>query len=113
MKKKLLVMTLVLLLILSTAAYAVEPRVSTIPTLTFSQSTAYCDVTVTNADSYIEVTLSLWYGNQLIDSWENSGWNHVHIEETCEVTRRRNYTLTASGTIDGIEFEESVTRTCS
>jgi len=113
MFKRVVAVILALSVLLSITVFAVEPRVSYIPTLTFSQSTANCSVVINSPGSYIEATLSLWYGDSLIDSWEDSGENLVWIEESCTVTRRRNYTLKVVGTIDGIEFEESVTRTCS
>lgn len=113
MGKKVITIVLALLMLLGSTVYAVEPRTSAIPTLTFSQSTANCSATVSSTGHYIEATLALWYGDSLIDSWEGSGENNVYIKGSCTVTRRRNYTLVVSGTIDGIEFEESVTRTCS
>lgn len=113
MLKKVIVMVLAVSMLLSVAIYAAEARVSYIPTLTFSQSTANCSVVISSPGSYIEATLSLWCGNSLIDSWEDSGEDYIWIDESCAVTRRKNYTLVVSGTVDGIEFEESVTRTCS
>ena len=113
MLKKSIVGVLVLSLLLGIPAFAVESRASAVPTLTFSQSTANCEVVIYSTGSYIEATLSLLYGNTLIDSWDAEGEDVVWIEENCTVTRRRTYTLVASGTIDGVRFEESVTRTCS
>lgn len=69
--------------------------------LDFSDTTASCSFTVINAGSDIKVTLTLWQGNNQIDSWTAVGRGLVVMSEQCSVSRGQTYTLKASFTIDG------------
>ena len=110
MKKQLL--ALILAMLLSIPSFAIESR-SQIPTLTFSGTTATCQGIVSSSGARIEAELTLWHGNTIVDSWSKSGNNYVLINETCRVSDGETYTLTLTGTINGVEFTEtSVTRTC-
>ena len=74
MKKRVFAIALVIVLALTLAVSAVEMRSTRVkPTLSFSGTTAYCDVMVSEANTYVEVTLELWRGTTLIDSWSASG----------------------------------------
>ncbi len=112
MKKRIAVLVLIFSLLMSIAVYAVQARASIVPSLTFNLSTAECSVTVVAGGDYIEATLTLWDGDDPIASWEGNGTNYVCIEGTCQVTRRRTYTLEVVGTMGGVPFSDSITRTC-
>lgn len=113
MKKRILALILLVVMALSTTAYAVEPRASAIPGLTFTGTTANCSAVITSASHEIEAVLELWDGSERVDSWEGSGTTYVKIKGNCTVKKGRTYTLTVNGTIDGIAFKEvSVTNTC-
>lgn len=79
--------------------------------LDFSGTTASCSFTVINAGSDIKVTLTLWQGNNQIDSWTAEGRGLVAMSEQCSVSRGQTYTLKASFTIGGkAQPEQSVTK---
>lgn len=113
MKKRLLIISLLLAMMLTISAQAVQPRASIVPGLTFTGTTANCSVTVISNSDQIHVELSLWNGSTKVDSWEASGTTYVSIKETCPVVDGQTYTLKVNGSINDVTFdEESVTRTC-
>lgn len=115
MKKRVVPLFIALVMILSISANAaIEPRATIIqPVLSFSGTTANCSVLVTSPTKQINVTLSLWQGNILIDSWSGSGTTVVSVQGTASVVKGRTYTLQATGTVDGEPINAApVTRTC-
>lgn len=112
-KRKILI-TLCLILLLPIHAYAVEPRATVNqPTLNFSRSTALCEFRITDLGKSIQVTMELWQGTTLVDSWTASGTHIVTLEKTCVVVRGQTYTLRVSGTSDGVSFgNTSVVKYC-
>lgn len=114
MKKRFIALTLLCAMLLCTTAAAVNARISYIPSLEFSGTTAHCTVTITSPSDEISATLELWQGNTLVDSWEDTNMHYLFIDEYCTVTKGKSYTLTVYGTISGVPFDEySITRTCS
>lgn len=114
MKKKLIPLIFVLAMAMSISAYALTQVIGVRPTLSISGTTATCSVSVSRAEGDIDVTLELWCGKTLVDSWSNSGTGYVKIKETCKVSRGNTYTLIASGTVNGSPFEAPpVEKTCS
>lgn len=111
--KKLAALTVLCIFLLSCiTAYAAEPRAVTArPILSFNGSTANCEVSVT-AYGDIDITLSLWQGSTLIDSWSGSGFGSVSMSESCSVTKGKNYTLTVSGTAGGQTVSGSTSKYC-
>ena len=114
MKKRVFAIALVIVLALTLAVSAAEMRAMRVkPTLSFSGTTAYCDVLVSEANTYVEVTLELWRGSTLIDSWSASGLGRAVISETASVESGKSYHLEANGTIGGTPFSAvSKTYTC-
>ena len=113
MKKRISAIALLMIVMLCTTAHAAQLRVSLVPGLTFTGTTANCSAAVTSVSDEIEIELSLWQGTTLVDSWEASGTNYVKISETCSVSKGKTYTLKLNGTINGTAFaERTVTRTC-
>ena len=115
MKKRVVPLFIALVMILSISANAaIGPRATIIqPVLSFSGTTANCSVLVTSPTKEIDITLSLWQGNILIDSWSGSGTTVVSVQGTASVVKGRTYTLQATGTVDGEPITVvPVTRTC-
>ena len=114
MKKRVFAIALIIALALTLAVSAAEMRATRVrPTLSFSGTTAYCDVLVSEANTYVEVTLELWRGNTLIDSWYASGLGRAVISETAIVESGKSYHLEANGTIGDTPFSAvSKTSTC-
>ena len=114
MKRKVIGMTAVLLLMLSITANAVQMRaLSPRVTLSFNGTTANCSATVTDAGKELDVTLQLWHGNVLIDSWPASGTGMVFVQGSSKVIKGETYTLIVTGTSDGKSFSSTpFSRTC-
>ncbi len=94
----LIALCIAMLLSLSLNVYAAEQRVSASqPTLDFSGTNALCGFTFVQFGKHIEVTMELWYGNTLVDSWTKEGNHTVSFAETCPVVSGRTYTLKITG----------------
>ena len=74
------------------------------PILSFSGTTAYCEIIVRSPGNNITVTLELWDGNTQVDSWSDSGSDEVIMSESCRVTSGERYTLKGHCTIDGTYY---------
>lgn len=105
MRKRIIAVALVLVFALSMTAYALEPRGTPyLPSLTFDGTTALCSIKIIRANADIDVTLTLYRGLSIIDSWSESGTNSVIISGQCEVKEGLEYRLEVTGTIDGVPF---------
>ena len=98
----------------STAAAGIETRAIQIrPALTFNGTTATCEVLVGSGTDDLKVTMTLRDGNTIVAMWSDSGTGMVHLLAHRTVTKGKTYTLTVTGTRNGVAFEaHSVTRTC-
>lgn len=114
MKKRVFAVIICIALALTAAASAAELRAGRIqPILSFSGTTAYCSLSIYEAGEPIEVTLELWRGSTLIDSWSASGLGRAVISETASVESGKSYHLEANGTIGDTPFSAvSKTYTC-
>lgn len=103
-----------LLAALATTAYAAPMRAaSTNQSLSFSGTTANCEVTVSEFNKQIVVTMSLWDGKTCIALWSDSGKSIVSMSKSCAVESGKSYTLQVSGTSGGSSISvPSITRTC-
>lgn len=108
---------LVLSAILPVSAAAATPRVmSIIPGLSFSGTTAYCELQVNtdSLDNDIYATIKLWNGSKCVAIWGTSGKGYLSYSATRTVSKNTTYTLTADVTINGVaEPQVSITRTCN
>ena len=95
-------------------AYAADQRaVVSEPTLSFTGSTATCKYTLSSFGKTIDITMELWRGSTLIDSWHKTGTSVVSLNESCSVTCGLTYTLKVTGTCGGVAISPtSVTKTC-
>lgn len=81
--------------------------------LTFDGYIAICKVSISQYGSSISATMQLWYNGELIRSWNGSGTSYVSLYGEEGVLPGRPYTLTVSGTIDGVAFTtQSCTNYC-
>ena len=116
MKKRMIPLAVLVALLLSISAQAVELRaIRNIPSLTFSGNTAICSVDCksTNSTDRLSVTLTLWQGNIQVDSWSSSGTGRVMISEEYTARRGRDYKLVLSYTVNGqAQASVSVTGRC-
>ena len=110
--RRILAFSITFILLFSVAAFAATTAVGA-PSLTFSGTTANCEITVTQSGKPIDVTLELYQGSTLIDSWTKSGSSRVKVSGSATVSSGLSYRLEAYGTINGVSFTApTVTKTC-
>lgn len=114
MWKRAIIISLCLILMCAPRAYAADQRaVVSEPTLSFTGSTATCKYTLSSFGKTIDITMELWRGSTLIDSWHKTGTSVVSLNESCSVTCGLTYTLKVTGTCGGVAISPtSVTKTC-
>lgn len=117
MKKRITVMLLAFVLLLSIPAYALESRGNPIAMeLSFDDTTANCAVVVSSANANFEITatVKLYRGNTCIKTWNASDSGYLDFSETYTVTKGYTYKLTADVTINGTTYPTvSTSRACS
>lgn len=113
MKKRMIVLVLIVVMVsgLCINAMAATRATRISPKLSFSGKTASCSVTVIEAGK-LDITLELWTGSKLIDSWSDTGTNYLTVSGSHAVVSGTTYTLIAHGTAGGNSFRESTTATC-
>lgn len=82
--------------------------------LTFDGTTATCTFTVLETGSNIKVTMTLWQGNTIIETWTKEASSIVRMNEQCTVSKGKTYTLEVSYTVNGSPKPgQSITKTNS
>ena len=82
------------------------------PTMIVMNGQATCKVMFRFPGKYIDATLELWEGSTPIASWSDNGTGSLTISGTATVYSGHTYTLTVTGTIDGVSFTpSSITKT--
>ena len=114
MRKRVIVLLLSAVMLCSITAYAVETKSDlNSPELAFDGTTAICEFKHSSLGDTITVTMKLWQGDTLVDSWTQTGTSRVSMSETCQVSRLKMYTLEVSGTCGGVAFGPvSVSKRC-
>lgn len=107
MKKRMCILFVLTVLLISMCSYALAATNEIIvsPTLSFSGTTANCGVTITQPNKYINATLKLMYGNTEVGSWSKTGTTYVAISGNANVVHGRTYTVTVTGTIGGVTID--------
>lgn len=112
MKKRFFAMAALLVLVLCVSAQAIEPlAVKVTPILKFDGTMAECSV-VCNGSSRsdeIDATLTLYHGDDVVDSWSNSGTYRVSVSGECRVVRGEEYTLEVTWSINGVRQQSTST----
>ena len=106
MKRRVISLAALLLLLVSMSvnmAMAATEAVHGRPDLTINGTTANCYVKLTgNSDDELSVTLTLWCGESIVDTWSDSGTGSVTIDEDCTVVRGNTYRLVMIYRINGV-----------
>lgn len=114
MKKRIIPLLLIATLLLSTTAFAVEPRMSIgNPSLSFENGKANCIyyINTNNPNDKINVTMHLYRGLTLVDSWSASGYKSVSMSKTATAYTGATYQLTVNVSInDGTPSSSSVSK---
>ena len=111
--KRILMLLLALVLLFSSSAFAAQVITDNVnytpvrPTVTISGSTALCSVRLYAAGKAIDATLELTQGSTVVASWHDTGTGYLFISGTVDVTSGVTYTLTVSGTVNGVAFTPS------
>lgn len=107
---------ILVVLMLNTFAQAVQYRgASASPTLVFNGATATCSVVCrgNSTTDDVDVTLTLYQGSEVVESWSASGKYRVNISDTCTVQNGKVYTLTVEYTVNSVEMPTvSTTKKC-
>ena len=97
--RRILAFSITFILLFSVVVFAATTAVGA-PSLTFSGTTANCEITVTQSGKPITVVLELYQGR-------------VKVSGSTSVSSGGTYRLEASGTINGVSFTATpVTKTC-
>lgn len=99
MFKKILSVLLVMTFVLSMPVCAMQSRSAiSKPNLTISNGTATCTFTHYESDSTdkISVTLRLYRGQTLVNTWTGSGYGSVYMKKTANAVSGATYQLTAN-----------------
>lgn len=112
MKRRILALVVLVVLVMNVSAQAVNNRaINAAPTLEFDGATAECSVVCSgNVSDRINATLTLYEGDDFVDSWSGSGTTRVSVSGDCRVTRGRMYTLEVTWFINGVQ-QQSVSTT--
>ena len=98
-------LAVILLLAISANANAAVKSVKPSLSLSFSGSTANCSAVVRESGKQINVTMELWHGNTLLESWSGSGTNYAIVRGNYYGVQSGDmYTLKARGTVGGVSF---------
>lgn len=115
MKKHFLAIGCILALFLTTSAYAISPRTFAMPGLYFDGTTANCSVEVraNYSTDKINIVMTLWDGHTSIASWSKSGSGYVELFGDTEVSKGKEYELTADVTINSKVYPvTSISKKC-
>ena len=104
MKRRVLSLALLAMLVLSLTAQASTWSLSGRPKLSISGTTATCSVNLESSDpdDELKVTLALWCGDNIVDSWTETGYGEVSIRETCRVVKGNTYALVMKPVVNGV-----------
>lgn len=104
MKKLALMLAVIMLISLSTNAFAASREIRNALSLTFSGPCASCEVSITGNSmaDHIDVTMKLMYGSTCVAYWTGSGDGYLSLSKTAAVTASGTYVLTVDVYISGI-----------
>ena len=118
MKRRIFALALAfpLMLALTVSALAAESRWErNIPELIFNGNTATCTAScrASNSKDKIEATLTLYQGENYVNSWSDSGTYSVLISESCKVESGKTYRLVLEYSVNGESKKPvSISATC-
>ena len=115
MKKLALLLAIVIFVSMPINAFAATRALSINPHLSFSGTTASCEVTVVgnNMSERIDVEMKLMRGSTCIDSWSITGYGYVYTEKFATVTKGQTYELVVAVSVNGVaNTPVSVTNRC-
>lgn len=114
MKKRLVIYFLVVVMLLGIPAQATGRAATGAPSLSFDGTTANCGITIWGeTNDEIEVTMSLWRGNFMVESWYKEDTGYLRMNESVVVASGFTYRLEVLVTINGVEHDvPHITKEC-
>lgn len=111
MKRHFCILTAFFLLVLTVTAGAVEMRLATpVPKLTFSGTTAACEVEIwaDSSSAKISATVKLWDGSTCLKTWTDSDTGILSFSETHKtgIESGKSYKMTVDYTIAGKSYPQ-------
>ena len=111
--KRISLIVLALMLLFSSSAFAAQVFPDGVnaqapsPTMDVKNGIATCSVRLLYAGKSIDATLELKQGSTVVASWHDTGTGYLLISGTANVASGVTYTLTVSGTVNGVAFTPS------
>ena len=116
MKKRIFLLTALLLLALTVSAHAASLRLpSATPSLSFSGTTAKCSAlcTADGTSDRVCATLTPYQGSTFVDSWSASGTYFVPVSGEHAAVSGKTYRLVLNWSINGVSQPSvSTTKPC-
>ena len=112
MKKRIVALTVAVVMLLSISAAALTNSEIICPLLQFDGKTAHCyvEVSADHPNDPISVTATLWRGSTPLETWTETGNGYVYLSESKVVSVTGvTYKLTADVTINGEELDQVYT----
>lgn len=107
MKRRTFCIALILIVMMQIPAQALSERAYMFtPSLSFKGTTAYCSIFVpcSNTTDEVSVVLTLWRGQEIIDSWSDastSNQRYAMVNEETTVVKGQTYELVADIRVNG------------
>lgn len=112
MKKRIVALTVAVVLLLTISAAALTRAETVVPLIQFDGKTAHCyvEVSADHPNDPITVTATLWRGSTDLATWTETGNGYVYLNESKVVSVTGvTYKLTADVTVNGEVFEQVYT----
>ena len=104
MKKRFFCMSLILVMLLSVSAHAIQSRsITSVPHLSFDGNNASCVIQIVGdkMTDEISATMELRCGSDLIASWNQSGPGTVDMSKNAAVRKGKAYTMVVNFSVNG------------
>ena len=105
-KKRFFCMSLILVMLLSVSAHAIQSRsITSVPHLSFDGNNASCVIQIVGdkMTDEISATMELRCGSDLIASWNGSGSGILKMTKSAAVKKGKTYTMVVNFSVNGIE----------
>ena len=104
MKKRFFCMSLILVMLLSVSAHAIQRRsITSVPHLSFDGNNASCVIQIVGdkMTDEISATMELRCGSDLIASWNGSGSGILKMTKSAAVKKGKTYTMVVNFSVNG------------
>lgn len=111
--RKIISVALVIVLLFSSSAFAMNKAPRTSYFLSFSANTANCSASIIEKGKNISATMNLYESGSLVDTWSRSGSSSVTLSGSHTAKSGKTYKLVVNYTINGGSTQTvTTTKTC-